>query len=722
MENPFIDKIRQIILDHLDDENFGVSQLASEIGLSKTQTYRKIKSLTNKSVSRLIREIRLQEAAKLIVATNLNASEISYKVGFSSPSYFNKCFSKYYGVTPGEYKENPLIKTFDQPTSRSAIKKFQTFFYILGASLLLFVSISIVKKIINPPKISIAVLYFDDHSQESDMQWFSDSATEAITSKISNIKDLLVTSRTSVKQYRNTDKSIPQIIKELGVNHILEGSTLKFNDSILITVQLIDKNDGHKWSKSFSDSYENSLILLNKVSKYIANKFEIDLSTQEEKRIDYIPTNNLEAFQLFSQGRSYLDLVGAENSEIYVYRFVQPGGYTNLIKSDSLFRKALALDPNYAEAMAELAFVLQLGWERASKKWTDIKFKEIDSLIELSLKINPNTTSAYLTKGLRQGYNGGNWKKAGAFFKKALDIKPNDATNQLYYALYFSLRKEPDYKKALEHINIAQKLNPHSTTINYDKMVYLLKNDKLKEAETFYKQNSSFFTEDLKSKMHVKLLKAKAKKVSFENKNWNESIKFYLKEIEKESKNAEIYLLLAECYDEVLNDAPNFLIYTEKASKLDSIDINFKRAYGFALLKNRKFEEARDFLKRKRNSAKAPLFTQNYYEGNYKEAEIYLDMFFYNDNISRASLFAQQNKTEETYEILNKTVLKNYEKARVFAILKERDSMYYYINKEKDIYNIRHFNSFFEVDPYRKDELFKALLKKHYLPLTHWNE
>ena len=58
----------------------------------------------------------------------------------------------------------------------------------------------------------------------------------------------------------------------------------------------------------------------------------------------------------------------------------------------------------------------------------------------------------------------------------------------------------------------------------------------------------------------------------------------------------------------------------------------------------------------------------------------------------------------------------------MFAILKERDSMYYYINKEKDIYNIREFNSYFEVDPYRKEERFKALLKKHYLPLTHWNE
>ena len=87
-----------------------------------------------------------------------------------------------------------------------------------------------------------------------------------------------------------------------------------------------------------------------------------------------------------------------------------------------------------------------------------------------------------------------------------------------------------------------------------------------------------------------------------------------------------------------------------------------------------------------------------------------------------AILYASQGKLVDTYAIINKGVLANFEKARVFAILKERDSMYYYINKEKDIYKIRYFNSYFEVDPYRKEERFKALLKKHYLPLTHWNE
>jgi AraC-like DNA-binding protein/TolB-like protein/tetratricopeptide (TPR) repeat protein len=720
MVDPFIDKVRQIILDHLDDEKFGVSELASKIGLSRSQTFRKVKSLSNKSINQFIKETRLEESAKLILKSDLQASEISYKVGFSSPSYFNKCFSKYYGITPGEYKENPQFKELDKPKSQSKIKKLQKVFYILGTVLLLLSIISIIENKINPPKIPIAVLYFDDHSPDLDMQGYSNAITEAITSKLSNINNLTVTSRASVKQYRDSDKSIPEISKALGVENIIEGSTFKFNDSILITVQLIDKNDEHKWSKTFSDRFDNSLQLLNNVSKYIANRFKIELSTEEEKRIDDVPTISLEAFQLFSEGLSYLDLVSVEN--IDVYRFVLPGGYTNLIKSDSLLRKALDLDPNYAEALAELAFVLQMRWEKNSKKWTDIKFKEIDSLIKLSLEINPNTTIAYITQGLRQGYNEGDWEKAGEYFKKAIDIKPNDATNQLYYALYFALRTDPDYKKALEHINIAQKLNPHSANINYDKVIYLLNNNKIAEAESFYTNNNSFFTDILKSKIKIKLLIAKAKEVSLEKQDWTEAIKFYHKEIEKDSKNAEIYRLLAEAYDEILNDAPNFLKYAEKAFELDTIENIFKRTIGFALLRNKKFKEHLAFLKRYRNSAKAPLYTHYYFERNFENAQIYLDLYFVDSFIFRANMFAQQNHAEEAYEILNKGVLANYEKARVFAILKERDSMYYYINKEKDIYNIREFNSYFEVDPYRKDKRFKTLLKKHYLPLTIWNE
>ena len=149
MENAFIDKIRQIILDHLDDEKFGVSQLASEIGWSRSHTFKKVKSVTGISANQFIKETRLQEAVKLILNSNLTASEISYKVGFSSPSYFNKCFSKYYGITPGEYKEKPIQKSFDQQVSPSGVKKFQFALYFFGL---------IFNKISNIPVNSTATL------------------------------------------------------------------------------------------------------------------------------------------------------------------------------------------------------------------------------------------------------------------------------------------------------------------------------------------------------------------------------------------------------------------------------------------------------------------------------------------------------------------------------------------------------------------------------------
>jgi len=727
MEDSFIVKIKQIVLDHLDDEKFGVKDLSSKIGLSKSQVFRKVKSLTNKSINQLIKETRLEEAAKLILESDLHASEISYKVGFSSPSYFNKCFSKYYGITPGEYKEkykdNLPINGFDQKTSPSGIKKFQAIFYILGAAILLLVIISIIKSKSsttnsNAAKISIAVLYFDDHSSESDKQWFCSAITEEITAKLTRIKRLIVIGRTSVKQYRNTNQSIPEIAKALGVDYIIEGSVAMDNNKVKITTQLIRANNEHVWYKEYNDSFDDLFIIQQNVAEEIVEQLKIDLSLEEEKSLNYVSTQNLEAFQLVSEGRSFADLVGIE----YLERvpFLLPGGRSNLKKSVGLFEQAIALDPNYSEAYAEMAFSLQLMWADN---------KEIDSLIERSLEINPNTARAYTTKGAMEGFREGNWEKAKEYFQKAIELKPNDATNQLYFAIYYALRAEPDYTKALEHINIAQKLNPHFYAINYNKIEYLLKSDKIIEAEAFYKDNNSFFTEGLKSKIRTRLLKAKAKKVSLEKKDWTEAVKFYDKEIENNPENPEICRLLAEVYDEVLNDAPNFYKYAKLAYELDSTlafklkirkQYIFKRTFGFSQLKNKKWED--NYRMFSGISSSGPLGTHYYMKGDYEKAQIYIEQYFYDNYDDLAILYAQQKKIKKTYEILNKGVLANFEKARVFAILKEKDSMYYYINKEQDIYKIRYFNSYFEVDPYRKEERYKALLKKNNLPLTHWNE
>ena len=348
MGNHFIDKVRQIILDHLDDEKFGVSELSSKIGLSKSQTFRKIKSLTNKSVTQFIKETRLQEAAKLILESELLASEISYKVGFSSPSYFNKCFSKYYGITPGEYKENPLIKTFDQQTSRSGTKKFKPVFYILGAALLLFGIFLVIKSKsytanTDSPEISIAVLYFDDHSPESDLQWFCSGITEEIITKLSGIKRLMVTSRTSVKQYRNSKTPISEIAKTLGVDYIIEGSVSKHDDSIRITAQLINPKDKHKWSINYDESIDNSIKIQGEFAKLIAQQLKIDLSPKEMKIMEKFPTDNLEAYNLYLKAE-------------YQKNLLDKNGFD---KAFPLYEQAIALDSNFVEAYIGLSEIWQ---------------------------------------------------------------------------------------------------------------------------------------------------------------------------------------------------------------------------------------------------------------------------------------------------------------------------------------------------------------------------
>ncbi|MEN8126025.1 MAG: helix-turn-helix domain-containing protein [Bacteroidota bacterium] len=351
MENTIIDKIRQIILDHLDDEKFDVNQLASEIGWSKSHTFRKVRSITGISANQFIKETRLQEAAKLILNSDHNVSEISYKVGFSSPSYFNKCFSKYYGVTPGEYKEGnkkkPPVNDFDLTLSRSRIKKFQYIFYVLGTVLLIVGIFSVIKSKDNPREKSIAVLYFDDHSPDSDIQWFCNGLTEEIIEKLAGIKKLMVTSRTSVKQFRNSDIPIYEIAKTLDVDYILESSVSKskYSDSVRIITQLINLEDKHVWSNTYNESIENSLKLQNDVSKRIAKQLNITLSPDEVKNIEKYPTDNKEAYNLFLQAEYQKSLFNKKAFD----------------KALPLYEKVVALDSNFVEAYMGLSEIWQIG-------------------------------------------------------------------------------------------------------------------------------------------------------------------------------------------------------------------------------------------------------------------------------------------------------------------------------------------------------------------------
>lgn len=238
MGQQFIDKVRAIVLNNLSNDKFDVGKLASELGLSKSQTLRKVKSITGKSVNQYIREFRLEKAAKLIKKTDDSIAEIAYQVGFSSPSYFNKTFSKYYGIAPGEYKTKSITLS-ELSENKAATQKSSTFsnkalVYALSIVLLLVVGYFVISAIL-PKKDSlpnsIAVLPFKDLSPE-DTQWFSDGVSDNILHSLAQMQDLTVISFTSSSTYRDSDKQISQIAKELGVSYILEGSVTLYEDKI----------------------------------------------------------------------------------------------------------------------------------------------------------------------------------------------------------------------------------------------------------------------------------------------------------------------------------------------------------------------------------------------------------------------------------------------------------------------------------------------------------
>ena len=132
MNQNFIDQVRSIVLKNISDENFGVPQLSSLLGLSPSQTLRKIKAASGKSVNQYIREIRLEKAAKLLKKTDQSIAEVSYQVGFSSASYFNKSFRKYYGVTPREFRVSSSdFNKLKVAKKKKAFSKIKLLFFVL---------------------------------------------------------------------------------------------------------------------------------------------------------------------------------------------------------------------------------------------------------------------------------------------------------------------------------------------------------------------------------------------------------------------------------------------------------------------------------------------------------------------------------------------------------------------------------------------------------------
>ncbi|MBJ6367050.1 adenylate/guanylate cyclase domain-containing protein [Snuella sedimenti] len=293
--------------------------------------------------------------------------------------------------------------------------------------------------------LSIAVLPFDNMNYDDDSDVFTDGITEDIITHLSKIQHLQVISRASAMHYKNTEKTIRQIAKELDVNYILEGSVRVNNNQVRINANLVDaSNDKNLWA----DNYDNNLVQIFKiqsdVSRDIANALQITLSDTEESRLSNEPTNNPEAYTVFKEAQMFLHRGGGKVEE--------------LKKAEDLFKRAIELDPNFCRAYVGVAetYLEYIFWGRESPK----KMLELASKPALkALAINSNDGGTFGALGAISYYK---YDKETAilYLKKAIEINPSyvGAYNKLAWIYTF----EGNLELMEENFNKVLKLDPLS--------------------------------------------------------------------------------------------------------------------------------------------------------------------------------------------------------------------------------------------------------------------
>ena len=411
-ENDFLRKITEIIDENISNEQFGVSELADRIGMSRSNLLRKVKSSTNLSVSQFINQVRLKKAMEMLKDSSLRVSEISYQVGFSSPSYFIKCFRDHYGYPPGEAgkresSEGEVIEKIEPTRKRIII--------VIGLAILLIVILTILFIVFKPalsPKAnlekSIAVLPFKNDSNDSTNVYLINGLMESILSNLQKVGELKVISRTSVEKYRNNTKTIPELAKELNVNYFIEGSGQKIGDNILLHIQLIEgSTDRHLWAEQYNREAKDIFSLQRDVAKNIADKIKVIITPEEEIRINHIPTQNLVAYDYF--------LVGLE--------LFHKGDSESIQKAIIYFKKAIVEDNEFARAYADVAIAYYFLDAYQTEKQYSV---EINNYADKALLLDSKLPQSLIAKALDYMHSGEN-ELAIPYLEKASEYNPNSA-------------------------------------------------------------------------------------------------------------------------------------------------------------------------------------------------------------------------------------------------------------------------------------------------------
>jgi TolB-like protein/Tfp pilus assembly protein PilF len=298
---------------------------------------------------------------------------------------------------------------------------------------------------------SIAVLPFQNLSAQKENAYFADGIQNEILTKLATVRDLKVISRTSTAKYQSKPDSLKTVAQELGVSTILEGTVQRAGDKVRVNVQLIDaRADAHLWANSYDRDFKDVLSVESEVAAQIADALKANLSPIESQVLAAARTENTEAYDLFLRGQ--YEFHQAESS-------LAADDYD---RADAFYRQALARDPNFAEAAAELAR------NRLSRHWfisplAPAELEEVKSLIDRALALAPNSPEAHFALGLFFYWGHRQYENALAEFNRTLELQPNNADARAFSAWVY--RRRGEWERSLADSQRAEELDPRDASI-----------------------------------------------------------------------------------------------------------------------------------------------------------------------------------------------------------------------------------------------------------------
>src|SRR5437667_358723 len=345
-----------------------------------------------------------------------------------------------------------------QPISAARWRKFVLVAALLLSAVALAISFSILSRrgaviqTTSPatfvPEKSIAVLPFENRSEERANAYFAEGIQDEILTRLSKIADLKVISRTSTQHYKSAPENLREIARQLGVANILEGSVQKSGDAVRVNVQLIKAaNDSHLWADTFDRKLTDIFSVESEVAKAIADQLRAKLTGHEEQVIAAKPTDNPEAYDAYLRGLAYTLKSGANTP-------------VNALGAQKYLRDAVRLDPKFALAWAVLSYTESRGYITLNLQPTVALREEARQAAETALTLQPNLGEAVLAKGFYHWACLKDYDTAVRYFEQARQLLPN--SSRIPEQLAYVTRRRGQWDQSEAYFDEAERLDPRN--------------------------------------------------------------------------------------------------------------------------------------------------------------------------------------------------------------------------------------------------------------------